>query len=336
MYSKHKLLMIGSLCLECIKNQINGGQSMKKVLSTIVIVGMVMGAGSAFAWSDRYFTDGNAYNNQIQHQSMINTDNGVNGLITGTDQDQKGHGSSSSFYMSKGWEGQAQGETTNITISNDFAAHTYDQSVATFGDDNTKNVAVAHGHERQTLNSGIHTSGDGVGTNSVSGMKTSNIANSHSGVHTTFGYSITNTGTEAAYNNSYEYNNNGETSGINQIGYQSGHTNTNTHIYTGNRWADKAHATADVNATQSGETIAYNNSVGTSMMGSGNAYGSVNVSANAVDTWHKPTGVPHANATGEQTQQHSYTQTANNGMGQSQWAAGTVGTYNNAGVYVSD
>jgi len=309
---------------------------MKKLISTIVVAGMVMGAGSAFAWSNSYFTDGNAHNNQIQHQSMINTDNGVNGLITGTDQDQKGHGSSSSFNMSKAWEGQAQGETTKITISNDFATHTYDQNAATFGDSNTKDVAVAHGHERQTLNSGIHTSGDGVGTNSTSGMKTSNIANSHSGVHTTFGYAITNTGTEAGYNNSYEYNNNGETSGINQNGYQSGHTTTNTHINTGNRWADKAHATADVNATQSGETIAHNNSVGTSMKGSGHAYGSVNVSTNAVDTWCKPTGVPHADAAGEQMQQHSYTQTADSGMGQSQWANGTVGTYNKASVGTAD
>jgi hypothetical protein len=146
-----------------------------------------------------------------------------------------------------------------------------------------------------------------------------------------------NAGTEAMYNNSYRYKNVGDNSRIIQTGAQGGHYTTEVHSGDSQYgWWNGSEASAAVTAQQVGGTAALNDGNGTYMAGGGAAEGSVKVTASAYDgSWYY-SGDASATASAEQGQQHSYKQFANNGAGQRQWAVGTVGTYNNASVHVSD
>jgi hypothetical protein len=332
MYSKHKLLIIGSLCLECIKNQTNGGQSMKKVLSTIAISAMVIGlAGTAFAATDQDFTKSYSFNVQTQTQNLTAVDGDANGMISSTTQAQKGVGNMGSWDGSAAWEGQAQGELTKVPINNGFAVHRYNQGVGTYGNSHGENFAYGKHFEKQDLKSGIATVGDGNGTLSLSGMGTVESATSNIGSFTEPGAQTTNAGTWAGYNNSYRYKNVGDTSRIIQNGFQNGSYTTDVHSQNDNphRWVVTG-ASASVDAAQIGATIANNNGNGTYMAGGGAAVGTAKVTATTL------TRRSNAQATAEQAQQHSYKQFANNGAGQSQWAVGTVGTYNKATAQVGE
>jgi len=308
---------------------------MKKLISTIVVASMVMGAGSAFAWSASQWTASDAFNQQVQSQNLAGINGGSSGMITATTQDQKGNGYSESFYGSEAFEGQAQGEITKLPINNGFAVHHYNQSVVTYGNSNTEGWADAEHFEHQTLNSGIATVGDGNGTFSISGMATAGAADSSASAWDLWSSSDANAGTEAMYNNSYRYKNVGANSRIIQTGAQGGHYTTDVHAGDA-PYSWHTDASAAVTAQQVGGTAALNDGNGTYMAGGGAAEGSVKVSASAYDhSWHY-TGTPTGDASAEQGQQHSYKQFANNGAGQHQWAVGTVGTYNNASVHVSD
>jgi hypothetical protein len=310
---------------------------MKKLISTIVVTSMVMGAGSALAWTASNWTASWAENQQAQTQDLTSVDGGANGMISVTTQDQKGDGYSDSWFGSEAWEGQAQGELTKITFSNGFATHSYNQGVMTYGNSNVDGFGYADHFESQSLDSGIANIGDGNGQFSISGMATVGSANSEAYSQDIWSSSSANAGTEAMYENSYEYKNIGATSGIVQTGFQAGHYTTDVH--SGNsqyNWWIGSEASAQVNAQQVGGTVATNDGNGTYMAGAGAAEGSVKVTASAYDgSWYY-TGDASANASAEQVQEHSYVQAADNGAGQSQWAVGTVGTYNNASVNVSD
>jgi hypothetical protein len=309
---------------------------MKKLISTIVVAGMVMGAGSAFAWTWSSGTASEAFNQQAQTQNLTGVNGGANGMISVTTQDQKGDGWSTSRWGSSAMEGQAQGELTKITFGNGYATHSYNQGVITYGNSDVDDWSGAGHFESQSLDSGIATVGDGNGHFSISGMATVGSANSDAGGGTWYGSGEANSGTIAHYENGYTYKNIGATSGIVQSGYQSGlYTTNNSSEYGG--FIAGAGASSQVNAQQVGGTAALNNGNGTYMAGVGAAEGSVKDTASAdAGAWYGG-GDASANASAEQVQQHSYTQAAfNPATGQSQWAAGTVGTYNNAGVYVSD
>jgi hypothetical protein len=313
---------------------------MKKLISTIVVASMVMGAGSAFAWTWSKATASWSENQQVQTQNLTGVNGGANGMISVTTQDQKGDGLSNSLRGSSAMEGQAQGEITKITFGNGYATHSYNQNVITYGNTDVDGGRSVAGHfESQSLDSGIATVGDGAGTFSISGMATVGSANSNAGGGTfAGGNGEANSGTIAQYENGYTYKNIGATSGIVQSGYQSGlYETSNNSEYEGA--IAGADASSRVNAQQVGGTVALNNGNGTYMAGVGAAKGSVKVSASAninINTWTGG-GDTDAAASAEQVQQHSYTQTAfNPTTGQSQWAAGTVGTYNNVGVHVSD
>jgi hypothetical protein len=306
---------------------------MKKLISTIVVAGMVMGAGSAFAWTWSSTTASESFNQQAQTQNLTGVNGGANGMISVTTQDQKGNGWSNSRWSSSAWEGQAQGELTKITFGNGYATHSYNQGVITYGNSDVDNRSGAGHFESQSLDSGIATVGDGNGQFSVSGMATVGAANSNAGGGAWHGSGEANSGTIAQYENGYTYKNIGATSGIIQSGYQAGLYTTNNSIDYGGSIAG-AGASSRVDAQQVGGTVALNNGNGTYMAGAGAAEGSVKVSASANVLG---SGDADATASAEQFQQHSYTQAAfNPTTGQSQWAAGTVGTYNNASVHVSD
>jgi hypothetical protein len=299
---------------------------MKKLTSTIVVAGMVMGAGSAFAWTSSDWSASEAFNQQAQTQNLTGVNGGANGMITVTTQDQKGDGYSNSWWGSEAFEGQAQGELTKITISNGFATHDYNQGVVTYGNSNVDDFGYADHSEAQALDSGIVTVGDGNGTFSISGMATVGAASSDVYSYDYWGTSEANAGTEAMYNNSYEYKNIGATSGIVQTGFQAGHYTTDVHAgdsqYT---WWNGSEASAQVNAQQVGGTAALNDGNGTYMAGVGAAEGSVKVTASASDgSWYY-SGDATGDASAEQMQQHSYIQVSNNpATGQSQLAGGTV------------
>jgi hypothetical protein len=169
-------------------------------------------------------------------------------------------------------------------------------------------------------------------------MATVGTANSDVYSYDLLGTSEANAGTEAIYNNSYEYKNIGATSGIVQTGFQAGHYTTDVNAGDSQYdWWGGSGASAAVTAQQVGGTAALNDGNGTYMAGVGAAEGSVKVTASAADgSWFYSNDASGA-ASAEQAQQHSYSQAAfNPTTGQSQWAGGTVGTYNNASVNVSD
>jgi len=308
---------------------------MKKVLSVIAIGAIIASAGPAMAWTSQDTTSSWSANQQTQAQELVGADFGANGMASLTTQEQKGFGGSASDWGSSAWEGQAQGELTKVTFTNGYATHSYNQGVVTYGGSTTDNWGVAGHSEHQTLDSGILTVGDGNGQASLSGMATVGGADAHS---TAYGWDATaNAGTFAQYNNAYEYKNIGATSGIVQTGFQAGMYETSTSVDDGQYWWNWG-GTADavVTAQQVGGTAAYNDGNGTYMAGAGAAEGSVKVTASAYDgSWYY-NGNAEATASAEQVQQHSYVQAADNGAGQSQWAVGTVGTYNSASVYATD
>jgi hypothetical protein len=83
--------------------------------------------------------------------------------------------------------------------------------------------------------------------------------------------------------------------------------------------------------------MAGNDGSATYMAGAGAAEGSVKVSASADAGGWVNYGGADAGASAEQAQQHTYSQAATNPTtGQSQWATGTVGTYNYASVTAHD
>jgi hypothetical protein len=311
---------------------------MKKIFSVIAIGAMVMGiAGTASAWTSSRWTASESFNQQAQQQNLVGVNGGANGMITATTQEQKGNGYSNSFWGSEAFEGQAQGELTKLPINNGFAVHHYNQNVVTYGNSNVDDFGHADHSELQTLDSGIATVGDGNGTFSVSGMATVGGANSEAYSWDLWGDAKVQAGTEAMYNNSYRYKNVGDNSRIIQTGVQGGHYTTN--VSAGDSqyaWWGGSESSAAVTAQQVGGTAALNDGNGTYMAGGGAAEGSVKVTASAADGSWFYSGDANANASAEQGQQHSYKQFANNGAGQHQWAAGTVGTYNNASVHVSD
>jgi len=310
---------------------------MKKTFSVLAIAALVtgVGCGSAMAWSSQNTTSSFSFNDQAQAQDLGIIDGGSNGMASLTTQEQKGEGMSASDWGSEAWEGQAQGELTKVTFTNGYATHSYNQGVVTYGGSTTDNWGSAGHSEHQILDSGILTAGDGNGQASLSGMATVEGADAHS---TAYGWDATaNAGTFAQYDNAYEYKNVGPTSGIVQTGFQAGMYETNTSVDDGQYWWNwGGTADATVTAQQVGGTAAVNDGNGTYMAGAGAAEGSVKVTADAYDgSWYY-NGNAEAGASAEQVQQHSYVQTADNGAGQSQWAIGTVGTYNSASVHVSD
>jgi hypothetical protein len=233
-------------------------------------------------------------------------------------------------------EGHAQGELTKITFGNGYATHSYNQGVITYGNTDVDGSSGAAHFESQSLDSGIATVGDGNGQFSISGMATVGAANSRAGGFAGYGSGEANAGTIAQYENGYTYKNIGATSGIVQSGYQAGLYETSNNSEYGGFIAG-AGASSQVDAQQVGGTAALNNGNGTYMAGAGAAEGSVKVTASADAGAFYGGADAHSYASGEQVQQHSYTQAAfNPTTGQSQWAAGTVGTYNNASVNVSD
>jgi hypothetical protein len=143
-------------------------------------------------------------------------------------------------------------------------------------------------------------------------------------------------GTIAQYENGYIYKNYGATSGIVQSGYQAGVYTTENDVNSYGILGGSI-ANSQVDAQQSGATMAGNNGNGTYMAGAGAAEGSVKVTASANSGGWVNYGGADSAASAEQVQQHTYSQAAfNPTTGQSQWATGTVGTYNQASVSVSD
>jgi len=315
---------------------------MKKIISLTAIGMMMFGAGNALAYcggwcsgqTNSMFTESESSNFQEQTQNINGVDFGSQGALSVVSQDQNGYGNSYSSFGSSAWEGQVQGENTNIILTNGSATHSYDQTVVTYGGSSTNDWGYSNHNESQSLDSGIFTVGDGNGQFSISGQATVGDAYSSS---SSYGLnSSSNSGTFALYNNSYEYKNIDTNSGIVQSGFQAGRYETNTSVdNSGYWWNLGGNANASVDAQQVGGTAALNNGNGTYMAGGGVAEGSVNVSAHSYDgSWYY-NGNVDSSASAEQVQQHTYNQTSTNGS-QSQWATGTVGTYNQASVYTNN
>jgi len=281
---------------------------MKKILSAIVIGAMIMGSGVAMADS---FTAGGAMNYQEQAQTLGGVNYGAFGGTSVIAQDQAGLGASAAIPGSFGAEGQIQGESTKVTLSNGFATHNYDSTAITQGSSGTS-LGLAGHYEMQSVDGGIATLGDANGTNSISGSAMDINQNVGSAA---LGMSGAESGAFADYHSDYKYTNAGSTSTIVQTGSQDSIMVSGS----GSEFAGASYASLE--ATQVGGTVATNDGNGTSMSGAGLAAGSIT-------TKNDTAGLAVAGSAGVQTQTHSYVQTADNGAGQTQFAAGTVSTGN--------
>jgi hypothetical protein len=281
---------------------------MKKVLSAIVIGAMVFGAGSVMADS---FTAGTAGNIQTQVQNLGGANYGANGGISVINQDQAGLGGSAAMIGSYGAEGQIQGENTNVSLDNGFANHNYNATAVTEGSSATLGGVAGH-YELQNVDGGIATVGDANGTNSISGSAMDINQNVGSAA---LGYSGAEAGAFADYHSDYKYSNVGANSTIVQTGSQDAVMVSGS----GSEYAGASYATLE--ASQVGATAATNDGNGTSMSGVGSATGTITTKNDAV-------GYAGAGSAGVQGQTHSYSQVADNGAGQTQFATGTVSTGN--------
>jgi len=284
---------------------------MKKVICLAAVAAMVACGSVAMADS---FTVGVAGNIQDQSQVMGGVDLGANGGISGINQTQAGIGGSAAMAGSAGAEGQVQGENTTVSATNGFATHSYNSTAVTFGGSAAVNGGVGAQVEAQSVDGGIATVGDGLGTGSISGSAMQIDQGAAAGG---LGFAGGASGAVADYNSDYTYTNTGATSSISQAGSQ------NAIMATG-AGGTNGGGIAGLEATQVGGTAATNNGVGTSMAGAGASAGSIET-ANATATGAG--GTAAAGSIGQQTQTHSYTQSASNGA-QSQWAAGSVMTGN--------
>jgi hypothetical protein len=320
---------------------------MKKVLNVIAIVVSIIivngtfcigsnNPGSCNSELNNNYTWSESFNQQFQTQDFINVDGGSNGMISMTTQDQTGNGWSNSVDGSGAWEGQEQGELIKINFDNGYTEHNYNQGGLTYGKTDIEDWSKADHFEMQSINSGIGTLGDGHGRFSISGMSVSVIANVKTNSLEHNGYSETNAGTISGYENGYSYNNNGITSNIVQNGFQSGQYTTDVYIKTVDGYGNYIN-NASINAQQVGGTVAHNNGNGTSMSGVGIAEGSVSVSSKTSGCGACNIHSNIVDVSAEQVQQHSYSQNSfNHSTGQTQWANGTVGTYNKALVHITN
>lgn len=303
---------------------------MKKILYALLVGAMVV-AGANYAAAchpetgigcndtivqvPRINTDGTAAeasNGQWQTQGVTAVNLGMNGGITAMNQAQEGTGFSKAQLGSGASENQFQGQNISQTLANPVATHNYDSTTITGG-----NSAVPAGPGRafhgefQTVDAGIGTLSNNAGTASLAGavMKVDQcvVAGGTKGTNAA-------AGAANLTHSDYMLSNVGPTSAIYQAGSQD------SSFLTGAAQTGGGGAAANLQATQMGGTGAVNNAVGSAMAGGGYATGQVKAENGA-------TRGDVAGSVGGQQQIHSYAQ-ASGGANQSQWANGTVATYN--------
>ena len=267
---------------------------------------------------------------------MLGTYTGI-GNSSSFNQHEVGTGFSLSGVGSTANELENQGEIINTNFNDANFTHNYNALSSTFGNSNVDGLGEGIHNEYNNTDGCISTLGTVVGMHSVSNASMGinhDIGVSAMGAETGAG-----TGAGTVYHSDYTLNNIGSNSGINQAGFQNADINSGASV-AGTGYGvvgvqydniiceifDIGHnvmgmtpetASANVFASQNGNTVGDNNGQGTAMSGSGLAVGSMsgNVTGNA-------------SITGSQNQGHMYHQESGIGTGQEQWANGEVYTGN--------